>query len=37
MEILEKVQKQNEEFSLSQEIFDGINRGFFFFKVLQKL
>ena len=27
MEILEKVQKQNEEFSLSQEIFDGINRG----------
>ncbi len=27
MQILEKVQKQNEEFSLSQEIFDGINRG----------
>jgi hypothetical protein len=27
MEILEKVKKQNEEFSLSQEIFEGINRG----------
>jgi len=27
MEILEKVQQQNEQFSLSQEIFDGINRG----------